>query len=1424
MDNKSRQQFKLTTFLLLLLPLVVLGSLQHEDDDLVFDDMDEEDTTAQQPLIHPSPISHKALELNKTPVDNVGNYEKQDHHLNKVERLWSLPDVTTTTGHVFKLKIPKQAFGGSITHYEVRGRNNKPLPRWLSFDEATFTLMGVPAKEDIGPHYVSVKAYGMANNDAADDVFTIQVIEKYQTDKHKDEKISCDLTKQTLMTLVLDVRFDDLKPDKKVKALEKLANHLGFHVSALSMSGSSLNDKEDNKIDNFTIISTGPGSNVKHRRRKDKHSTFIQWQVGCEGHLWKHQADLLKIIKKQTKDKTLTKTLHSPVAYWQVTTATNLKSVEVGKVSKIKHIKKKVKTESPRDDDLVRSRREIGSGDYGTNNDNDNDDYDENYEEYDDAYDDNERGVIEGEDDGDDNNESFTEIPPSKFLPSVDHFRPKIGDEEPEPPVEHPHRHHHGQGSSDWKPVEHINEDEIIPGIENRHETNIVTTSEMSTTAQETTLQTTPTTTETPLPSPSISSTSTTQPVYSTLNTTTIEFETSSMGVVSPETPTITLKTSITTETTTNEASITQSSSPSPGISSKSELDSDNVEESNRIDDFNTPITPIVITTTTIPLDIDTISPITFLPTTLFNPPTSTATTSDIVETSTIFTTVNNTTDQVTQSSSMLTTDQMSKTTTIIPHFDSKSSTASESEPVLNFTSITTSPASSVTPPVMTTIATETIPSSTLSTVVSESSTGTTSVVITSTVSTTTTTETPEFPTEKIEYEPAHNYPPQQEQRLPKVPITAGKPLSYIIPPNTFIDHEDGDTRNLRLALYFEGSLLKETHWLQFNNQTQEVYGLPLEKDVSVWGYELVASDRQGLRASDRLDVYVQQHRSSRSVNHEFNLYLKIENKRMTFPVDVDWELKIIKSLAELYDDRDTNQITVRSINLLGNDQAVFTWTNDSIPRTSKCPKDEINKLYHILVANKEGDPSAMLENILPPEIHVKKVTLTGLRLCDNLNNHHHGPVVVVPSPSSIPLPERGGESTQEPKVNNSPMPRNQVDHISAVVGQLLIFRVPKDTFYDPEDGSTTYLKLSLLTSDRNPIPPSDWLQFDTKNQEFYGVPMKVGRKEYQLIATDKDGASANDNLVVVVEPASTVKPSAEFTIKLGVNYKLFSQSAMLKKNFILKLRELFGDKDTNAISITSIVPAPGSNNTIVTWRNTTLPTAYCPNDEITRLSEVLFVKPDNKELTNRIERIMGTEFPVDQLTLTPMEICLGEFTRVHSHDSGRGMLPPILSGADRDDDDLRTLGTSQDDYLITFVLPAIIISAMLVLAGIIACVLYKRKRSGKMSVSGERDDERQTFKSKGIPVIFQDELEEKPDPGNKSPVILKEEKPPLPPPEYHQEKVDDGSDQPMLPKESNSEEPYQPPPPFARTSDNTRQNRPKPTPTYRKPPPYVPP
>lgn len=202
----------------------------------------------------------------------------------------------------------------------------------------------------------------------------------------------------------------------------------------------------------------------------------------------------------------------------------------------------------------------------------------------------------------------------------------------------------------------------------------------------------------------------------------------------------------------------------------------------------------------------------------------------------------------------------------------------------------------------------------------------------------------------------------------------------------------------------------------------------------------------------------------------------------------------------------------------------------------------------------------------------------------------------------------------------------------------------------------------------------------------------------------------------------------------LDIPYESFAHSALQKRNFIEKLRDLYQDKDTNAISLHSI----SNGSTVITWHNRTLPTSYCAHEEVSRLRSVL-VKSDNdrRSVTDEVLDVMGLKFPVKQITVIPMGICLGELPNVHSPDSHA---PPV-------DGDSTSVGAFHDDYLITFVLPAIIIAIMLILAGIIACVLYRRRRSGKMSVS-EQDDERQSFRSKGIPVIFQDELDEKPDPG----------------------------------------------------------------------------
>ncbi|XP_033227908.1 dystroglycan isoform X3 [Belonocnema kinseyi] len=1130
---------------LLFLPHCYTLAIQTEDD-LVFDDVGEEAASAVKVdpgIIHHQNQDHQREQRHKDHRDRQHKLSKENTSSTsgRVERLWGMPDVTATQGHVFKMKIPKQAFGGNVQRYEAHGTNNKGLPNWLYWDEPANTLLGVPSKKDIGQHRLSIKAFGK-HGDVARDFFTVQVLQDNRDkSKHTDKKSHCeDDQDQTLLTIILDAKFENLKPEVKVEAIENFAGFLGLHTSAFSIHPQS--NKENSPTDSSTVL-IGPG-NVKHR--KEKHSTVLQWQVGCDGRLWKHQAELIKQLPEQAKDGTLAEVLQLPVLLWRV------------------------KTDAPATD---RNRRDTGSGDFANNEDYDGYD-DEDNEDYDDDYDE------------DDNKDIVTEASVPAELPHVSSSTGARVNADNE--AEHPHRHHHGEETIDLKQIEDIDEHDIVPILDH--------------------------------------------------------------GAAYGLNPSST-------------SSITTTTTPSPPIT--------------------TPMQETVVSSTKEP----TTTPIT-TSTTSTAPPTTTTTTKAPIQTQKTLETPS-------------TTEIVSTLTTL--------------------------------PPLKPTVA-------------------------------------------------QVNTAPVLRKRLQKIRVFAGKTFTHIISNETFRDEIDGYTRNLHL------SLEPKMKWIEFNNKTQEIYGIPLVEDISTHNFRLTATNSRDKSVTEEFPIYVQQ--PSKRVEFEFHLYLDILHP-WAFRNNVDWEFKAIRNLAQLFGNKDNSHITITAIHIENDGRAILSWTNDTLSTFSECPVDKIDKIVQVLV-DREGNPSRALKNIFLPEINVTNI----------INRPSERSQC-----SSAKIKYSKSESTTEnPVVNLNPILRNQIDRLNCTVGQLFVFKVPDDTFFDTKDGSTRNLNLSLKNADGTEISPDEWLQFDSKNQEFYGVPMKSDDKSrsYMLEARDKEGLSARDSLKVNVYHPPPVSYSVEFSMTLEIPYDEFVKSAKRKRLFIEKVCELFGDRDTSTVSLESIT----RGSTVVTWRNKTLATSRCPNEDIDKLRRVV-VKED-KTLTDLVDILMGgNDFPVKQITLTPLGSCLGELTGVHTPDS---FIPSF--------DDSRSVGTSTDDYLITFVLPAIIILAMLVLAGIIACIFYKRRRSGKMSVS-EQDDERQSFRNKGIPVIFQDEFDEKPDPGNKSPIILKEEKPPLPPPEY--QKTEDGADVPMLSKE-NSEEPYQPPPPFASNRDNNRQNRPKPTPTYRKPPPYVPP
>ncbi|CAH0695832.1 unnamed protein product [Spodoptera exigua] len=630
--------------------------------------------------------------------------------------------------------------------------------------------------------------------------------------------------------------------------------------------------------------------------------------------------------------------------------------------------------------------------------------------------------------------------------------------------------------------------------------------------------------------------------------------------------------------------------------------------------------------------------------------------------------------------------------------------------------------------------------------------------------------------TETVTWAMPVNQPPTLKHHMKKLAITAGKAFRYIIPADLFTDPEEGS--NLTFTMYeAENVPLSNNSWIQFIPAAREVYGLPLEAHVSRWNFIVEAQDSEGLVARGPLDITVQQHKSGRTINHQFILEFKLLKE---YNNAIDWQIRALEGIVNLFRDTDMDHLTVLNTTQNG-DLCEFVWTNDTLPKDPACPMDDINRLMKIMESPTEaGNPSAGLARAMQPELKVGGVRWRGAGPC-----------------------ARAAPATRAPDTY-PPVTRNQVDHLTATVGHLLVYKVPEDTFFDPEDGDTRSLSLSLRYSDRTELPAGHWLQFDAKNQEFYGLPAPSdeGSVSYQLIAEDSSKKSAYDSLIVEVAKAPTIRPTVEFQMTMEYPFPLLAYDANNKRKVVEKLAALFGQKETDNIRIQSIT----NNPTTIIWYNTSLPMDRCPKKEIEELRKMIIVDERGSmggALKENVDHVFDKDFKVMSIRLIPLGLCAEQNTKILK----TSIHVPGLGSSNSQNN--KASNAADPNYLVTFIIPAIVIVCMILLAAIIACVLYRRRRTGKMSVGDE--EERQAFRSKGIPVIFQDELEERgeAEAAHKSPVIMRDEKPPLlpPAPDYR----------------ASEDAPYRPPPPFA-AARTPQPARPKATPTYRKPPPYVPP
>lgn len=281
-----------------------------------------------------------------------------------------------------------------------------------------------------------------------------------------------------------------------------------------------------------------------------------------------------------------------------------------------------------------------------------------------------------------------------------------------------------------------------------------------------------------------------------------------------------------------------------------------------------------------------------------------------------------------------------------------------------------------------------------------------------------------------------------------------------------------------------------------------------------------------------------------------------------------------------------------------------FVYTNDTLPKED-CPDAELTFLMERLTKKALND--AMRKEITVRTVEKDKI----------------GPCKDVPTTASGPA--------LSPTHNFPPTVRNPIDSIQATVGQLLVFEVPEDTFYDPEQ--QTDLRLALLNEDRTPIDANHWLQFDSKNKEFYGVPMVLQQhkfeERYVLVAYDKADLTANDALIVEISNKHYRQDySATFEFQLDTPYEQF-QLASTKRKFLERVATFFEDLDTDQIVMKSVKKIASLGRISVVIQNTTLYNEgeMCPKERIRKLKNLLVAQDGSVQ--DGIKQALGSEFNV---------------------------------------------------------------------------------------------------------------------------------------------------------------------------------------------------
>ncbi|EDV21419.1 uncharacterized protein TRIADDRAFT_60041 [Trichoplax adhaerens] len=169
------------------------------------------------------------------------------------------------------------------------------------------------------------------------------------------------------------------------------------------------------------------------------------------------------------------------------------------------------------------------------------------------------------------------------------------------------------------------------------------------------------------------------------------------------------------------------------------------------------------------------------------------------------------------------------------------------------------------------------------------------------------------------------NKPPVVMQSLGQLDAYAGRIFEFQIPADVFLDAEDGNTRNLSLALLTENAIAVKS-WITLRGN--RLIGLPLEGDAGIKRFLLRATDSRNAIGYDSFNIKV----NPLPQQYNYIMSMLLDLNYDVFMANLTRRINLVTEIAKSFQESIVKNLCLRSIT---SGSVNISWTNvalDALP------------------------------------------------------------------------------------------------------------------------------------------------------------------------------------------------------------------------------------------------------------------------------------------------------------------------------------------------------------------------------------------------------------------------------------------------------------------------------------------------------------